>query len=97
MHTVNLAWTLTSIPVSETEFLLAAGNAAYEVLRESDGRRQRDMIVAHVRQFLDATVVRGYDLSPDDGASVAGDAELPAVAREMEAQLFAERWSVGSR
>jgi diguanylate cyclase (GGDEF)-like protein len=89
--TVNVAWTLGTAPVSEAGFLLTASNAAYGVLHETDGQRQRSMIVEHIRDFLDASVVRGYDLGPDDGAVEArgaGGAEPPALALEMERELL---------
>jgi diguanylate cyclase (GGDEF)-like protein len=87
---VNVAWAPGSLPLGEAEWLRAASVASYAVFRETDGRRQRQVIVGDVREFLDASVVRAYDLSLDDATPVeagGSGAELPAVALEMEREL----------
>src|SRR5258708_2291953 len=85
VQTVNVAWGPASLRLSEAECLRAASVAAYAVFRETDGRRQRHVIVGHLREFLDPSVVRAYDLSLDDATPVeagGSGAGLPAVALE---------------
>lgn len=90
MNTVSVAWDSTALPLDDAEYQRAAHAAGYAVLREKDGQQQRQMIVAHLLQLLDASVVRAYDLGLDDGtAGSTGEsgADLPAAALEMEREL----------
>jgi diguanylate cyclase (GGDEF)-like protein len=88
----SVAWSPESQPLrSDAAFARETSIAAYAVLSATDGAEQRDMIALHLREFLDASVVRAYDLGPDGRASLApgaGGAELPTVALEMEAELL---------
>jgi diguanylate cyclase (GGDEF)-like protein len=70
--------------------LQRAVSRAYVVLRERDPSRQRDLICADVRDLLDASAVRPFELVGGQWQVVARESAppLPALAEEMERALL---------
>lgn len=91
VDTINVAWAPASPPFNDVDYQRATSIAGYAVLRETDVEQQRQMIGAHLLQFLDASVVRAYEVGLDDDAPVspgASGADLPAAASAMEQELL---------
>jgi diguanylate cyclase (GGDEF)-like protein len=91
VDTISVAWAPASPSLDDAEYLRTTSIAAYTVLRETDPQRQRQIIVTDLMRFLDASVVRAYDLSLDDDSPLSTGAsctDLPVVASAMEQELI---------
>ena len=91
VDTVNLGWAPPFGEIDEYRWLRMGMNSAYAVLRQSEWRRQRELIEADLVAMLDASVVRVYEPGGDgEPLRIVGepDPALPPDALRMERELL---------